>query len=398
MDTFDYKPELDRRHGQPFDPGGHVEAPTSAPGNLMKSPFPFRQHGECGPLGQQRLSRDLAACVDDMAFLMALASKTNVHGPASYMMNYGFLMPGFPVPGGVAVVRPGLAGRQPADLRRACPTPRACPTTPRGTSRRDSCRSRIRGRSSRPARPGRSPTCSRPPRPASSPPESQRDGLGVLERLNRRHAAANEGDSRLESRIAAYELAARMQQSAPEALDLGGETPATRALVRTRRSRDRRLRPAMPAGSPAAGARACGSCRSGAARAGAKNNWDNHSDIPERAAAIARTVDRPIAGTAARPQGPGPARRHPGRLEHRVRPPAVHPGRHRPRPQRRHVGRLAGRRRYQGGHPPTARATPGPGRPPPGRPTATTCTPRSSTCWGSTTRDSPSATTASTAG
>ncbi len=57
MDTFDYKPELDRRHGQPFDPGSHVEAPTSAPGNLMKSPFPFQQHGECGPVGQQRLPR-----------------------------------------------------------------------------------------------------------------------------------------------------------------------------------------------------------------------------------------------------------------------------------------------------------------------------------------------------
>ena len=55
MDTFDYKPELERRHGQPFDPGSHVEAPTSTPGNLMKSPFPFRQHGECGPVGQQRL-------------------------------------------------------------------------------------------------------------------------------------------------------------------------------------------------------------------------------------------------------------------------------------------------------------------------------------------------------
>src|SRR4051812_25429864 len=42
VDTFDYKPELEKRHGQAFDPGEHVEAATSAPGNLMKSPFPFR--------------------------------------------------------------------------------------------------------------------------------------------------------------------------------------------------------------------------------------------------------------------------------------------------------------------------------------------------------------------
>ena len=48
MDTFDYKPELHRRHGQTFDPGSHVEAPTSTPGKLMKSPFAFQQHGECG--------------------------------------------------------------------------------------------------------------------------------------------------------------------------------------------------------------------------------------------------------------------------------------------------------------------------------------------------------------
>src|SRR5690242_20954984 len=48
MDTFDYKPELARRDGQKFDPGGHVEAPTSTPGNLMRSPFEFKQHGASG--------------------------------------------------------------------------------------------------------------------------------------------------------------------------------------------------------------------------------------------------------------------------------------------------------------------------------------------------------------
>src|SRR5262245_56760347 len=50
MDTFDFKPELERRHGEKFDPGGgvRVEASTSVPGNLMKSPFEFRQHGACG--------------------------------------------------------------------------------------------------------------------------------------------------------------------------------------------------------------------------------------------------------------------------------------------------------------------------------------------------------------
>src|SRR5437762_3377302 len=47
-DTFDYKPELIKRHGKKFDPGTHVEAVTSTPGSVMKSPFAFKQYGGCG--------------------------------------------------------------------------------------------------------------------------------------------------------------------------------------------------------------------------------------------------------------------------------------------------------------------------------------------------------------
>ena len=99
-DTFDYKPELEKRHGKPFDPGTgeKVEGVTSMPGNLMKSPFPFKQHGQCGRWVTSVFPH-LATQVDRMAFLMAVASKTNVHGPASYMMNTGFMLPGFPCMG-----------------------------------------------------------------------------------------------------------------------------------------------------------------------------------------------------------------------------------------------------------------------------------------------------------
>src|SRR5438132_2405712 len=100
MDTFDYKPELIKRHGQKFEPdtGEKVEAATSVPGNLMKSPFDFKQHGHCGRWVSSVFPQ-LATCVDDIAFLMAMASKTNVHGPGSFMMNTGFVLPGFPCMG-----------------------------------------------------------------------------------------------------------------------------------------------------------------------------------------------------------------------------------------------------------------------------------------------------------
>src|SRR5262245_51886913 len=69
-DTFDYKPELEKRHGKKFDPGTHVEAVTSTPGSVMKSPFAFKQHGGCGRWVSSVFPH-VAGCVDDLAFLMA---------------------------------------------------------------------------------------------------------------------------------------------------------------------------------------------------------------------------------------------------------------------------------------------------------------------------------------
>src|SRR6266849_6244124 len=71
VDTFDYKPELIKRHGQRFDPGGKVELFQSSPGAVMKSPWKWRQHGRCGKWVSDLLPH-LAGCVDDMAFLPAM--------------------------------------------------------------------------------------------------------------------------------------------------------------------------------------------------------------------------------------------------------------------------------------------------------------------------------------
>src|SRR5262245_41187064 len=81
VDTFDYKPELIKRDGQKFDPGGKVELFQSVPGACMKSPWEWKQHGQCGKWVSSLLPR-LATCVDDMAFLPAIVAKSNVHGPA----------------------------------------------------------------------------------------------------------------------------------------------------------------------------------------------------------------------------------------------------------------------------------------------------------------------------
>lgn len=94
LDTFDYKPELEKRHGEQVDLGIRAAA-TSTPGPLMKSPFPWRQHGESGRWVTDQFPH-LAGWVDELAFLMAQTSRTNVHGPASYLQTTGFLLPGMP--------------------------------------------------------------------------------------------------------------------------------------------------------------------------------------------------------------------------------------------------------------------------------------------------------------
>src|SRR5205814_7312281 len=67
-DTFDYKPELIKRHGQKFDPGGKIELFQSAPGTCMKSPWTWQRHGQCGK-DVSSLLPHLASCVDEIAFI-----------------------------------------------------------------------------------------------------------------------------------------------------------------------------------------------------------------------------------------------------------------------------------------------------------------------------------------
>jgi hypothetical protein len=294
MDTFDYKPELERRHGEKFDPGEgiRVEAATSAPGNLMKCPFEFRQYGECGRWVSSVFPH-LSNCVDQMAFLMALSSKTNVHGPASYMMNTGFILPGFPCMGAwisyglgrlcdnlpTFVVLPdarGLPYNQQGNFTSAF-----LPVTHQGTVIQASSASPI---------PDLFPA---KPRDFASG-ASNADMLDALARMNRRHAEANRGDTRLEARIESYELAARMQLAAPEAMDLAQETEATKRLygIDEKATDDFGRRCLLARRLLERGVRFV-QIWSGAG--GPTNNWDNHSNIPAELPAIARQVDQPIA-------------------------------------------------------------------------------------------------------
>jgi hypothetical protein len=292
-DTFDYKPELIKRHGQKFDPGEKFEAVTSTPGNVLKSPFAFKQHGECGRWVSSVLPH-MAGCVDDLAFLMAMASKTNVHGPASYMMNTGFVLPGFPCLGAWLSYGLGsLNDNLPTFV--VLPDPRGLPYNNRGNFSSGFLPVIHQGTIIKANAPNPIADLFPPKSATFITRDSERDGLKLLQEMNREHAARWEGDSRLDARIASYELAARMQTSAPEVLDLGKETAVTRKLY------------GLDDQTTEAFGRNCLIARrliergvrfvqvwSGAG--GPTNNWDNHASINLELPKIAASVDKPIAG------------------------------------------------------------------------------------------------------
>jgi hypothetical protein len=94
-DTFDYKPKLIQHSGDPFDVGEEVELFQSSPGAWMKSPWAWRPYGACGKWISD-LVPQIGSCADDIAFVHNMVSKSNIHGPATFMQNTGFVLPGFP--------------------------------------------------------------------------------------------------------------------------------------------------------------------------------------------------------------------------------------------------------------------------------------------------------------
>src|SRR5262245_6924091 len=78
VDTFDYKPELEKQHGQPMTGKGKADTFFGQPGNLMKSPFTFKQYGECGRWVSDLLPQ-LAGHVDDLTFIHSMTARSSNH-------------------------------------------------------------------------------------------------------------------------------------------------------------------------------------------------------------------------------------------------------------------------------------------------------------------------------
>lgn len=293
VDTFDYKPELIKRSGEKFDPGTRVEAATSTPGALMKSPWEWKQHGQSGRWVSSVFPH-IAACVDDLAFLMAMTSKTNVHGPGVYMQNTGFVLPGFPCMGAwISYALGNLRDDLPAFV--VLPDSRGLPYNSKGSFSSGFLPVVHSGLVIRATAPKPIEDLHPPETAKFITQASEETGMALLNKLNRRHLAEWEGDSRLEARVAAYEMAAKMQLTAGDVLNLSGESEATRRLygigdsatddfgrncLTARRLLERGVR----------------FVQVWSGTAGASKNWDNHNDVGAELEFIATRTDKAVAG------------------------------------------------------------------------------------------------------
>ncbi len=293
-DTFDYKPLLIERSGEAFDPGGTVELFQSDPGPVMRSPWSWKRHGESGKWMSSLVPR-LAECVDQMAFFPSMMAKSNVHGPATFMQNTGFILPGYPAMG--AWISYGL-GSLTDDLPTFVVLPDVRGFAPNGPANHSAgfLPAQHQGTLIRAGRPNPIHDLFPPESAEFISAESESEGLALLERLNRRHLAERAGDSRLEARIEAYEMAARLQVTAPEVMDLSGESAATKKLYGLDEpiTEDFGLRCLTARRLLERGVRFV-QVWSGADNGFPRRNWDSHEDLYKDHGAMGKSMDGPAA-------------------------------------------------------------------------------------------------------
>src|SRR5262245_23368760 len=290
VDSFDYKPALEKLHGQSVPGDERPQAFMGKVGLLHRPHFKFSQRGNSG-LWVSDLFPHLATVADELTVIRSMWSGTGNHTPATYEANSGFRTLGFPAAG--TWISYGLGcevDNLPAFV--VLPDSRSLPTGGSNNWSAGFLPARHQGVLFRTSGP---PV--RDLRPASGVSDAtQAARFAAVAELNRRHLAERGHDDALESRMRSYELAARMQLSIPEATDLGQETAATHALYGTDQK------------DSADFGRGCLLARrliergvrfvqlwSGAAF-GTEVHWDAHGSVPTNHRRESAKIDRPVAG------------------------------------------------------------------------------------------------------
>ena len=286
VDTFDYKPQLDRDHGKPL-PFAKPRVVSSATGNLLRSPWKFQQYGECGAWVSE-LFPHVGKRTDDLCILNGMHCSNSRHGAALLELHTGsdtFVRPSM---GSWITYGLGTENRDLPGFITICPTlthggvnayssafiPADYAGTPLGNASIPSDRAKV-------------PFIDNFDQ---TPRDLQRMELDLVREFNLARQQSTGPDSALEARINSFELAFRMQLTAPELQDVSGETEQTRGLY------------GLDNPSTANFGRQCLMARRFVER-GVRfvqcthsYKWDQHGDLKKDHAKNALEVDQPIAG------------------------------------------------------------------------------------------------------
>jgi hypothetical protein len=294
MDTYDYKPELDKRDGQPLAGADSLTGFFGTSGKCLKSPFKWKQHGETGAWVSE-LFPHTAEHVDDLAFIHSCYTTANNHAPASMQIASGMPKPGYPCLGSWVTYGLGSASQSlPAYVVMHDVKPRGDDNIwSSGFLPKNFQPLLLDGRQRE--------AIANVARTAGMTEAQQRAQLDVLKQLNQDYQQRHPAESDLAARIQSFELAYRMQMAAPEALDISKETETTQKLygidqkesamhgrqcLIARRLIERGVRFVQLFAGQTPG------------NDGSANDvpWDGHNDIEVNHRSCALSTDKPIAG------------------------------------------------------------------------------------------------------
>ncbi len=288
VDTFDYKPLLEKHHGK--DPHSIFKVePTQFDnvGKVMASPWKFKQHGKCGRWVSD-LFPHVAGCVDDLAFVRSMVTNFPEHTSANYFLHTGSGIQGRPSMGAWASYGLGSENRNLPGfivLNGGLIPPGGLDNFNSGFLPAAYQGSVFRY--------GNPPVANI--RPSEATDREQRGKLDLLRELDRAGLERTGKSDEIESAIANYETAYRMQTAVPELMDVAGETAATKKLYGI----DSTYEPTKIFGTQCLIARRL-------VERGARfleltcpkvggDRWDQHSGLRQGHENNARAVDQPIA-------------------------------------------------------------------------------------------------------
>jgi hypothetical protein len=289
VDTFDYKPKLYELDGKTIPVKTKGRGGEKNEGRVVGPKWKFKQYGQSGQWVSD-LFPHLSNCVDDIAFLKSMTADSPIHGSAMLQMNSGKILSGSPALG--SWINYGLGSENenlPGFVVMLDPTGGPIsgaknwssgymPATYQGTIMRSKGAAVIDLNL-----------------PAGMTREMQRDLIDALQVENQQHLTSRTENSELAARIASYELAFKMQQSAPEAVDLNQETEVTQKLygLDQPRTQDFGKRCLLARRLVERGVRFI-QLYSGGNHNDA--NWDAHGDLEKNHNYHAGNTDKPIAG------------------------------------------------------------------------------------------------------